>query len=395
MAIDTGGFFTKNTNDFSLAYARARTDQSCHYTLGFYEDDPKVERGHEIRVTVKRPGLHISYPAGYAFQSDESKKKSLLRAAFVAPTMFQQGVVRAHLFPLGPKSKKSWACLLAIDFPLTRGAETAGPVERQFGLVVRRGPTVVHGTTRRVKVDLKNAGSTNRHVSFIEPLELEPGPYSVTVALGDVDSAKPYTAHVTIVVPPIPKGDVFLVEPVLGKRADRDVVIRAGGGPRQQSYDEAARGDRIGSRNSFMPVLVQRVEPFDQLLALTNACLVKGGRGEHDAVVQRRLDFEDGRSAGTLPAGQIGFNGKNKIDCQSLIDILPTSSLPSGDYVFTASLEEGEEPASQPHATRFSVAERPEPKGPAPANTERKDSDDSSKHGPPAEGKSPLPRRFN
>lgn len=384
MAIDTGGVFTKSTNDFSLGYARARTDQSCHYTLGFYEDDSEEGRGHEIRVRVGRPGLHVSYPAGYAFRSEEKRRVSLLKAAFTAPGMFQQGVVRAHLFPLGPKSKKSWECLLAIDFPLTVGSETGGAVERQFGVVVRKGATIVHGSSRKIRVDTRSARSSSRHVSFTEPLVLEPGNYTVTVVLGDAGSNRPYTVNVKVIVPSIPKGDVFLVEPVLGKRANQDVVIQGAsiGAKGETSPDEIAKADRIGSEKSFMPLLVQRVEAADPLIALTRACLVKKGGREHSAVVQRDLDFEDGKSAGTLPAGEIAFSGKNKIECQSLLDILPIPSLPPGDYVFKASLKAGEGSASQPRAARFSVAEKPK-RSDAPSTPHGSSTDGAAEPPPP------------
>jgi len=259
---------------------------------------------------------------------------------------------------LGPKSKKTWQCLLAVDFPVTLNAETSGgPVERQFGLVVRRGSTVVHQTTRKVSIGVRNARLSSRHVAFDQSLELEPGKYIVTVVLGGAESAKPYTAVSTVVVPPVPKGEIFLTAPVLGKQANQDVVIHAEGGLSPETRpDEAAKSDRVGSSRSFMPLLVQRIESSDQLFALTEACLVKKGHAERKAVVQRELDFEDGGRAGTLPSSTIAFDGKNRIDCQSLIDILPSASLPPGDYVFTAALAGEAELPVQPQAAHFSVA---------------------------------------
>ena len=111
-----------------------------------------------------------------------------------------------------------------------------------------------------------------------------------------------------------------------------------------------------------MPLLIHRIESSDQLFALTHACLVKGGRAGREAIVQRDLSFEDGRIAGELNAKSIAFNRESKVDCQSLIDIVPPSSLPPGDYVFTVALGAEAAPTVQPQAARFSVTGRAETK---------------------------------
>ena len=174
-AIDTGGKLIKNTNDFTLGYATARRDLACRYTLGFYDKQVEEGRSHEIRVAIKRPGLSVSYPAGYAFRTASEKRESLIRAAFIAPSVFQKGIVRTHIFPLHPKDPRTWECMLVVDFPVTLDSQTSASTECEFGVVVRNGAKLSHTADRKMRIDRTKPGRSTRHVVFSEPVNLEPG----------------------------------------------------------------------------------------------------------------------------------------------------------------------------------------------------------------------------
>lgn len=66
LAVDTGGRETVNTNDLTLAAARAARDLSCRYALGTYVRDPRKKSGSVI-VNVFRKGVRPLHPAGYRF----------------------------------------------------------------------------------------------------------------------------------------------------------------------------------------------------------------------------------------------------------------------------------------------------------------------------------------
>ena len=70
-------------------------------------------RPRRLSVNVKRPGMRAIHPSRYVFRSDSEKRESVLRAAWISPEMFQTGVVRAHAFPLRPRSDQLWEALLA------------------------------------------------------------------------------------------------------------------------------------------------------------------------------------------------------------------------------------------------------------------------------------------
>ena len=97
--MDSGGRFTERSNDLTLAYARAQRDLACVYSLGLYVS-PKEDTPQGITVRVHRSGMRAIHPNQYIFRSKAKQKESLLQAAWVAPQMFQSGLVRAHLFPV-------------------------------------------------------------------------------------------------------------------------------------------------------------------------------------------------------------------------------------------------------------------------------------------------------
>src|SRR5262249_32895660 len=184
------------------------------------------ERSHTVRVKVKRPGLRAASPGGYAFRSQQEKKASLLTAAFIAPSMFDNGFVRTHIFPIKPAGRRNWECTVAVEFPLP--AEGGSAVERGVALFVRKGCQEVLGVDRQGRVKRMPAhGPGPRTVSFSQPVELAPGTYTVTAVVGDPAHESPYTSSAQAVLPPVPDEDLFLVPPLLGRPAMTDVVVRA------------------------------------------------------------------------------------------------------------------------------------------------------------------------
>jgi len=158
-----------------LGYARAKLDLTCIYSLGFY-DEGKEDTQHEVAI----------HPNRYTLRSEKEKETSLLRAAWIAPELFQTGIVRAHVFPLQPSSKRMWDALLAISFPVPLPATVDEAVEREFGVVLSRrlprgAETIEDRFNRRVILRPREgeAGSS-RTVTFLRRVRLSPGQYRVT-----------------------------------------------------------------------------------------------------------------------------------------------------------------------------------------------------------------------
>jgi hypothetical protein len=327
---------------------------SCVYTVGFYDRDPVEDRLRSVKVRVKRDGLRVMSPSNYVFRSDESKRESSLRAAFLSPELFRTGVVRAHVFPLRPVSGKRWEGLLAVGFPLPVGGDTAEPVERDFGAVLSRGPSITHEFNRRITLrSMGRKPGDDPMVTFLEPVTLKPGSYELTVVMAAVDGTDPHSAKVSLDVPKVPKKDLLLVPPVLGRRAGGDVVVQGGKGD--------PSGDKVGGRNSFRPLMVQRLDDPDDLLAMTEVCMVSAsgtkrrGKGGGETI-RRALADADGNTLGALPDVELSLEARGgKIRCQSLVDVVPAFALDFGEYVFEALVALGEGRDSPREEVRFAI----------------------------------------
>lgn len=65
LAVDTGGFVVRNTNQFDKAMARIGEDGSNYYVLGIRPAAAPDEKFHRLSVKVKRAGLAVRARRGY------------------------------------------------------------------------------------------------------------------------------------------------------------------------------------------------------------------------------------------------------------------------------------------------------------------------------------------
>lgn len=333
LAVDTGGRFTERTNDVTLGYARARHDLGCVYSLGFRDPDSRSGRVRNVRVRVLRPGLRAVHPSLYVFRSEDEREESFVRAAFVSPGQSDAGVVRAHLFPLRPGSKRRWEGLIALSFPVPPAGMIEGTVQRDFGAVLSKGPSVAHSFNRRISLQPSDPAAPDApQVVFLEPVSLGPGEYTLTVVVSDPRDRGTESTRIDLALPRVPRGEPFLVGPILGRAASANLVLTGGG--------EATRDDRVGGNESFEPLLVRQVDGSEDLVALTQVCIVgspqEGGAGP--AVIERSLLEARGAKVGTLPDVRLKLDDEGAVACQNLLDLLPVSTLRSGEYVFEVAL---------------------------------------------------------
>ncbi|ANM29859.1 hypothetical protein ABI59_10130 [Acidobacteria bacterium Mor1] len=353
LAIDSGGRFSESTNDLTLAYARAQRDASCVYTLGVYVEEGVEDKVRSIAVNVTRPELRVLHPSKQVFRSDSRKRELRLQAAWIAPSMYDRGIVRAHVYPLQPVSRKKWDALLAISFPMPLGGNDGQAVERRFGAVLNEGSDIAREFNRMVSLEPVGEDSDAvPTVTFVERVELGPGDYTLTTVLADPKETRPEATRVNLTVPKIRRGEPFLVEPILGRPAGGNVVIEGG-----TDADGSAAESKIGSANSFEPLLVTQLPAGDDLVALSQVCLLGRGRKNDPRKVERRLMGGEGDEVGRLLPVPLRFAGKGKLHCQPLVDVLPASALRKGEYVFEASLGERDREAEDQTRLRFSITD--------------------------------------
>jgi len=334
LASMTGGRLTQNTNDYSVGYARARRDLGCRYTIGFYDHHPEADKQHEISVNARRKGMKLYFATRYSFPSRKEQRRLAVEAAFLVPQQFEGGGLRAHLFPVHLQDAKRWSGVLAVDFPAVfPGTETAAT--REFGVVLRRGAEVVHTFHRTISVERPSGdtGDAAPRVTFVEPVTLSPGKYSLTAVLVDPAGDKPYGRVADLTVPRIPKREAVLAGPILGRRRGNDVVVYGGG------EASGVAGDRVGDRNAFRPLLITDVDRAEPLGALTVACVARGKRRDGPWTVWRHLETAAGQTAGSLDDLSFGIAGKKaEVQCERMFDELPVAKLKPGDYTFRAVL---------------------------------------------------------
>ncbi|ANM29861.1 hypothetical protein ABI59_10140 [Acidobacteria bacterium Mor1] len=300
---------------------------------------------------MKKPGLTAMHPSKQVFRSDSKKRVSTLQAAWVAPEMFETGIVRAHVYPLRPVSRKRWDALLTVSFPMPLEGSAGKPVVRRFGAVLNSSAEIISGLNRTVTLEPTRDDTTaSPTVTFVERVELRPGDYTLTTVLADPKEPRPHATRVNLQVPEVPRGEMFLVEPILSRPSGPNLVIYG-------QDDPQATDDTVGGERSFEPLLVTQLPPGEDLVAFSQVCrLGRARKGEPDRV-ERVVRRAGGEAVGSLPAVPIALEGEDRVRCQSLVDVLPAQALRSGEYVYEALLDSA---AGQDAARlRFSITDSP------------------------------------
>ena len=326
----TGGRLTRSSNDYTVGYARARRDLGCRYTLGFYDRKPETDKRHVVTVDAQRPGLRLYYAARYTFPSAAERRAMSVEAAYLVPKQFEGGGLRAHLFPVQPTEAKTWNAVLAVDFPVVF-AEASASSTREFGVVLRRGPDVVHTFHRSIALERPRDGQNSTpRVTFVEPVTLAAGRFALTAVLIDPSGERPFGAAIELTVPPVPSREAILAGPILGRRRGNDVVVYGG------RAAQGAAGDRVGDRDDFRPLIIGEVDRAEPLAALTHACVVRPKAKDGPWSVARRLETGAGAAAGSLADVLLRAPARSPVHCERLLDEVPVPQLKPGKYTFRA-----------------------------------------------------------
>jgi len=310
---------------------------SCVYSLGFYVDKYEEDDPRSVEIRILRPDMRAIHPSKYMLRSPQAQQESAFSAAWNAPDLFRTGVVRAHAFPLRPAAKDEWEMLLAVRFPVPLDGVVGHASERDFGGVLRKDSRVAYRFDRKVTVrPLVETNNLEPAFTFVERVRLAPGKYELTVVMGGIDDH--HADRVDVVVPEVPRKELLVAGPTLGRAVGDELVVYAG--------EEDPSGDRRAESGSFTPLLVQYVdEPLD-LIFLTDACVVGSAGAVKRAeqlvsAVQRDLIAEGGAGLGEIQPVPLALEGRGKVRCQSIVDVLPSSTLTSGDFVFAAHVDGG------------------------------------------------------
>jgi hypothetical protein len=314
--------------------------------LGFYDGKPEEDRQHDLRVESARAGVELRHAGRYWFPSPAEQRAQRVQAAYMAPQMFDDGGVRAYIFPVEPKDVDLWEVLVAVDFPVPLEDREGAETEREFGVVLQRGSDVEHTFHRKVTLTPTRSGPGGREqrLTFLEPATIRPGSYVVHAVLADPSSEKPFASRTEVFVPEIPKNQPFLVGPMLGRRSGEDVVVFGGS------------VDRVGEATDFRPLLDGEAGNGTPLGALTRVCALKPPKTGGPWLVERSLLTEGGEMVAAMPGIQLARDGKAAIVCRNMFDEIPVETLPLGRYTFQATLARADATLVEDQTKRIPIA---------------------------------------
>lgn len=322
LALETGGRIVADTNDIGLAFAAARRDAFCTYTLGFYDEDPDLDRERHVAIRLVEPRRRrVVHPENYVVRSADEARESRHRTATLAPTLFESASVTATVIPVAPAGRHRWRALVGTSVPSARPPGAATGPWRIETFVRRPNGTEIRSFETRVA-----AGDPLRSVREIT---LPDGEFVLGTVVSGPDWDRPRTASRPVSLPPVPRHGVFLVGPVVGTAPSP--------GSELELLDPALAGR------------LTREEPHR---ALTWVCDASAREEERSVEVHRTL-----RGSGSfrrLPAVRVRLDGGKGPRCAPVLDELVTAELAPGPYELGAAV--GEEPEQR---ASFDVVDPP------------------------------------
>jgi VWFA-related protein len=194
LANESGGRFTRLTNDLSLGYARALRDLSCRYTLGFYLEDTgrnEVADSRNITVRVRGSGRTARHPERLREWNPVDLRDGAVQAAEADPERYLDSRVRAGLDLLKPRGERNWKVRLMTEAPPPDSAAVL---------------TVLVTRNRKTVKQYRRSHSANRPVLWNRTLNLAPGDYELIVVVDDPAHAEPFASVTAVTVPPVTTG---------------------------------------------------------------------------------------------------------------------------------------------------------------------------------------------
>ncbi len=337
LAAGTGGrVLEAGIADLSLSLARAQRDLGCRHTIGFHLPADQAERSHDVGMWMRKPGLEVLYPLRMRLWSEDERRESRLRAAFVDAENFEHALVRAAVFPLRP-SGKGWDTLVTLHFPLPNDGH-GNQVEFEAALV-RPGAKKVETYSNSFSVDL-GEGPTTSVTILADSTAVRPGPIELTIALSRPGRKNVVTTVVSTEIPPVPRGGDFLLGPVLARVLNEGVLIRA---DREEEQEESELDRILSQGQSIEPLLVHDIKASDQLLIYWQACSGDKKRRARPARVERTVYTETGEVAHRLEDAEIALEPVGKLSCGGKLDTISANTLVPGRYRLEISIVDGGE----------------------------------------------------
>ena len=225
LADRTGGLFTANTNNLSLATERMLQDQSGYYLLAYRPSEPSTgtPRFHKLTFKVKRSGVNVRSREGYYTGTSETAsaktREARLSQALISP--FAAGAVAVRITPLffNDRSEGSYLrVLLHLEAKdLTFNEQSNKSQQTVLDIVAVNlgddGKVVDHFSDTQT-LDVKEEafpGVQKNGLSFVLNVPVKKsGAYQLRVAVRDVASDRIGSAGQFVLVPDVAKNHLSL-----------------------------------------------------------------------------------------------------------------------------------------------------------------------------------------
>ncbi len=258
LAINTGGRHFMQQSDPLWAVDQIVIDNGSFYTLGFYPD-PIVRDGkyHDIKVTVKRPGLRVRardrYLADTAVPPPSTANRDMTKA--LAAGLDDPSLpIRAFVAPLAPALRGLTRSLVTIElgYQTPDSGTTSLKDELRVGILALSPDAKVKASFQRPITFTGTWKPTARGTSVInEVIDLPPEQLTLRVGVTSRSLGKTGTAHVPLEVPNFRKTGLQISSLVIGSVAS--------------AVDAAVGLDVLRGLVPFQPTTVRTFGPGDRL----------------------------------------------------------------------------------------------------------------------------------
>jgi hypothetical protein len=250
-----------------------------------------------------------------------------LRAAFIDPERFDHPLVRAIAFPVRPVTGKTWATLLALQFPLP---EEIGGSDFDLRATLTESDTgKAYSVQRRFPISAREGVSGDRPVTVLRDSTLKAGAHTLTVALSQPGREDVVTGRMGFEVPEVPRDATFLRGPLLARVVREGVLLEAF---RNETAESRPLNRILGDEETVEILLVHEIESSDSLVCFWEVCSTSKKPPSASTVVERRFLGSDGQTIHSLDPVPFDPRGDGRARCRGRLDQLPAGSLQPGEY---------------------------------------------------------------
>jgi VWFA-related protein len=214
LALDSGGFVVKNSNDLAGGIQRVSSESRTYYLLGYNPSDVRRDgkfRKIEVKLSSKRPGLKVRARRGYYAPDDAAPKRPapstdpVVAHALDSPFEIREIPMRvaAYSFDEGLKDKINVVLAAEIDVRALRFREEDGRFKDEVAFLIEaqhRDSGEYYNFDQKIEMSLLPETRQKLDSAWypvIRDLVLPAGGYQVKVVVQDLGADKSRVGSVT------------------------------------------------------------------------------------------------------------------------------------------------------------------------------------------------------